>query len=253
MAAPIAVLPTAFLSGIVIHMGLFIRGEWHLYGYLILLAHLVAFCLLLTFSAYLSFPSTPIILSPQELLPAFQATLKTVIAYLFGLLTSISTYRLFFHPLRQFPGPLHLRLTKFAHAFHTRTGQNHIYIQHLHETAKEKGWGEIVRTGPNEVTVFDVPGLYQSIDGFGKEGMGKTNYYDIQWPTLSVVTMRDRKLHDERRRVWDRAFARDGEFVLILDRQMLLLFLQFLNSNPALFSIKVSNHDLAISCAHLLH
>ena len=63
-------------------------------------------------------------------------------SYFVGLYTSITVYRLFFHPLRRFPGPFWARLSNLYHMWLIRKSDNHLVMQRLH--AK---YGPIVRTG----------------------------------------------------------------------------------------------------------
>ena len=63
-------------------------------------------------------------------------------SYFAGLYTSISLYRLFFHPLRRFPGPFWARLSNLYHLYIIRKSDNYLVMQKLHEK-----YGPIVRTG----------------------------------------------------------------------------------------------------------
>ncbi len=63
-------------------------------------------------------------------------------SYFVGLYTSITIYRLFFHPLRRFPGPFLCRLSNLYHMWLIRKSDNHLVMRKLHEK-----YGPIVRTG----------------------------------------------------------------------------------------------------------
>lgn len=63
-------------------------------------------------------------------------------SYLIALFTSIVTYRVFFHPLRHFPGPLAAKITKLHGLYTGANGQIHIEQNKLLEK-----YGSIVRMG----------------------------------------------------------------------------------------------------------
>ena len=62
--------------------------------------------------------------------------------YLVSLFPSIASYRLLFHPLRDFPGPRLVAVSKLWQSWLCRTGQNY---RVLGEWAEK--YGEFVRTG----------------------------------------------------------------------------------------------------------
>jgi hypothetical protein len=62
--------------------------------------------------------------------------------FLAALGLSITFYRLLFHPLRKYPGPVLARLTKIWFAFVCRDGKVFRVIQALH-----KQYGDVVRIG----------------------------------------------------------------------------------------------------------
>lgn len=71
------------------------------------------------------------------------STVVIIASFNTALLASISIYRMFFHRLRKFPGPIGARLTKF-HAM--RLSAKH--VQYNKELAKwHEQYGDIVRTG----------------------------------------------------------------------------------------------------------
>ncbi|KAI9702665.1 MAG: hypothetical protein M1820_006049 [Bogoriella megaspora] len=82
-------------------------------------------------------------------------------------------YRSFFHRLRSFSGP------RLAHA---------------------------ALKGPNELTIFAPTALQVILDG-RKNRMTKSVWYDFLLPLSGLNAIRDNKLHDQRRRIWDRAFT----------------------------------------------
>ncbi|KAH6842172.1 hypothetical protein B0I37DRAFT_193496 [Chaetomium sp. MPI-CAGE-AT-0009] len=88
-------MPSVILAlslSVLMHLGLFMRGEWHLQAPAIVSGHILAFILLLVKQYCVDHGRFG-----EVALPA--AT------YLCGLLVCISVYRLYFHRLRSFPGP----------------------------------------------------------------------------------------------------------------------------------------------------
>ncbi|KAL8651746.1 MAG: hypothetical protein Q9210_003077 [Variospora velana] len=112
----------------------------------------------------------------------------------------MTVYRKFFHRLRHFPGPWMAGITKFWHVYHCATSQNHLLLDRLHDE-----YGQFVRTGPEELTVFN-PEVLRAVDGPGTS-CTKAVWYDLLLPELAVNTTRSKPEHDKRRRIWDHGFT----------------------------------------------
>ena len=56
-------------------------------------------------------------------------------------------YRVFFHRLRNFPGPVLASVSKFWHVAHCLDSKNHILLERLHEE-----YGDFVRIGVAEAS-----------------------------------------------------------------------------------------------------
>ncbi|KAJ7266575.1 cytochrome P450 [Mycena rebaudengoi] len=157
-----------------------------------------------------------LILTPGALafLPFVQAS-KSILATLFlsytlyysGLLLFIGAYRISpAHSLSKYPGPLGCKLSKLWLVYISSQGKLYLYIQALH--AK---YGDIVRIGPNELSVIDVS-LLPSV--LGANGMPKGPLWDGRRVGISkaegramLIAARDFKVHTEARRVWSTAFS----------------------------------------------
>ncbi|OOF94575.1 hypothetical protein ASPCADRAFT_26369, partial [Aspergillus carbonarius ITEM 5010] len=127
-------------------------------------------------------------------------SISVTTGYLVSLLSSITIYRAFFHPLRHFPGPFGARISKLWHVWQVRDSKNYRVLDNLHTQ-----YGDFVRTGPNELTIFH-PDIFMTIDG-PKSTCIKAEWYDLLHPKLSLVTSRDKTTHAARRRQWNRGFT----------------------------------------------
>lgn len=183
-------------SGVLSHNLWFIRGE-HL-----LRTPLYA---VLALATPVSLPVVLYLLQDYTILQAIQWTTIALTAYVMGLFSSITIYRLFFHPLRNFPGPFWARVTALYMPIsvarqerHSRAAWN---IDRLHGK-----YGEYFRVGPNVLSIAD-PDMVETIHAPGTK-FGKAEGYDIGLPRTTLHQMRDKAVHDRRRRtVWDAAFT----------------------------------------------
>ncbi|KAJ5936120.1 benzoate 4-monooxygenase cytochrome P450 [Penicillium verhagenii] len=125
---------------------------------------------------------------------------KLAPAYLVALFSSITTYRLFFHRLNSFPGPIWARISKIGHVWKARKSQNHLFLKEMREK-----YGDFVRTGPSELTVYH-PDVFVAIDGPSAK-CGKAEWYDLLHPNKALATVRSKELHAKRRRQWTKGFT----------------------------------------------
>ena len=135
-----------------------------------------------------------------DILGSLWATLLLIATYAGAMFMSIFIYRVFFHRLHRFPGPWMARFTKFWHVFKCVDGKNHLLLDKLY-----RQYGQFVRTGPEEITVFN-PEVLSAVDGPGN-ACTKAVWYDLLLPEIAINTTRSKSDHDKRRRIWDRAFS----------------------------------------------
>ncbi|KAF6241864.1 hypothetical protein HO173_000576 [Letharia columbiana] len=112
----------------------------------------------------------------------------------------MTLYRTMLHRLNGFPGPFLAKVTKLWHAAHLFDSKNHLLLGRLHQQ-----YGNFVRTGPSEVTVFE-PEVLGAVDGPGSH-CTKAVWYDALQPESLVNTTRDNGIHTQRRRMWNNAFT----------------------------------------------
>jgi len=123
----------ALTAGVLSHTLYFIRGYHDTSAFGIFLFHVFAF-----FATCL----TCIFISQEGLLSGMMSATLIFSVYLGSLFSSIAIYRIFFHPLRRFPGPLAAKLTKFYGPYLAWKGQLHLEQNKLFEI-----YGDVVRIG----------------------------------------------------------------------------------------------------------
>ncbi|KAL4246840.1 Cytochrome P450 superfamily protein [Abortiporus biennis] len=132
-----------------------------------------------------------------------QSVAVTFALFYFTLLLAILFYRLSpFHPLSGYPGPRVCKASKIRFALKARTGHQHLYLQCLHDT-----YGDIVRIGPNEISIRDAAAIHPLM---GTTGVPKGQNWDgrvLHNPVRSMIAIRDSAEHVQRRRPWSRAFS----------------------------------------------
>ncbi|KXJ89961.1 isotrichodermin C-15 hydroxylase [Microdochium bolleyi] len=117
--------------------------------------------------------------------------------YVFG----VAVYRVFFHPLAKYPGPLLAKLTDSYQLYHAWKGDRHLDFWRLHEK-----YGPVVRFGPNSVS-FNSNVALKDIYGF-KTNVRKSEFYDaFVHPAANTHNARDKALHARKRRVLSQAFS----------------------------------------------
>lgn len=81
--------------------------------------------------------------SGNGIIRAISDALQLDVAFHTGLFGSMVLYRLFSHPLRNFPGPVGARISRLHASFLTlKTAQMHYVVQDMH-----RQYGDVVRTG----------------------------------------------------------------------------------------------------------
>jgi tryprostatin B 6-hydroxylase len=181
---------SALALGVSTHLGYFIRGEHHLYGttYIQTLA-----------TAYLA--TVVLILRLQEVSIVNAVTEATVLlfCYLTGLYSSLTIYRVFFHPLRNFPGPLGNKVGNLWFSFQLGKADACKKVFELHEK-----YGDFVRVGSSDLSIIH-PKAVAVIYGVGTK-CGRSAFYNGD-PLPSLISCREKLAHDKRRRVWSPAFS----------------------------------------------
>ncbi|OLL21888.1 Isotrichodermin C-15 hydroxylase [Neolecta irregularis DAH-3] len=112
-------------------------------------------------------------------------------------------YKIFFHPLAKYKGPLLAKVTPLWYFYIAYEGKRHLVLQKLH-----KKYGTFVRIAPNEVSISDYRAL-MSIYGHDP-GCEKSSGYVAFQPTEdspSLVSVRDRGLHSRMRKPLNKAFS----------------------------------------------
>ncbi|KAH8594231.1 putative benzoate 4-monooxygenase cytochrome P450 [Bisporella sp. PMI_857] len=174
--------------GVITHRCYFIYGEFHEKSPQIVKAYFLAFL-----GVYFAFHT----LEHDAPLAAAGLIVGT---YAVSLYSSIIIYRLFFHELKGIPGPTLAKITKLYHFFNALDCKQCLWMDKLH-----KQYGDYVRTGPNEITIF-TPKAIVPIHGPNSE-CTRADWYDNLKPVNSIAHTRSRKVHDFRRRIWDQGFS----------------------------------------------
>ncbi|KAK2801259.1 hypothetical protein FQN50_007819 [Emmonsiellopsis sp. PD_5] len=184
---------TAAILGISSHQQLFKHGEWDRYSP--------------TLGAIFVF--TPLLVSPVLTVAltglSVHKTLLVVSAfwtsYFAGLFGSICVYRIWFHPLRAFPGPLARKVTGFTSMKNAVPGfKAFLRTRRLHEE-----YGDFVRIRPREISINDADAV-RDIHGPTSVCV-KGPFYDVSHPSRSLQQIRDKAAHAKKRRLWDRGFS----------------------------------------------
>ncbi|CAN9145904.1 unnamed protein product [Alternaria alternata] len=110
----------------------------------------------------------------------------------------IGAYRAFFHPLNVYPGPWTAKLSRWWTVKQTYDSGLHYHrvLQLL-----QSRYGDYVRTGPRELTIFDAAAI-QPILG-AQSSTSKGPFFDVMEKSLHLN--RDKAFHRQRRKVWDNA------------------------------------------------
>lgn len=118
-------------------------------------------------------------------------------------ISGIVIYRIFFHPLSKYPGPLLAKVTDLYSTYHALRGDRHLEFYRTHEK-----YGRIVRFGPNSLS-FNSATALKEIYGF-KSNVRKARFYEAFWATkdsFSTHSAISKSIHARKRRVLSQAFS----------------------------------------------
>jgi cytochrome P450 len=138
-------------------------------------------------------------------------------------------YNLYFHPLRQFPGPVLHRATQLGYIYRLLRGSLPLDVVRFHEK-----YGPVVRVGPNELA-FSSPEAWKDIYGHktgstqGMEEMSKAKMFYRNPGMPPSLISEDRENHAVLRRLMSHGFSERsmreqepiiGGYVNLLVRQL---------------------------------
>jgi hypothetical protein len=186
----------AAIIGLLSHWLYFIHGFKDMEALRIVLSFAFVQCILVAFMLFEHGIS----------LTAFISVASVDVAYLTALYSSMAIYRTSLHRLRRFPGPMLAKLTKLYGLYMSKDSH---YTDRVH--AVHQKYGEIVRVGPNELSITCVEALSAAHGPQSKCQKG-TLYMSLHLDGVhNVANIQDKSLHKIRRRVWDHAFTAKGE------------------------------------------
>jgi cytochrome P450 len=129
----------------------------------------------------------------------------------------LSIYRITFHPLAKYPGPLLNAISWWPQAIFNIQGKAHLKQYQLHQK-----YGNVVRVAPNVLLFGTASAAHEIYDR--KANVIKTGWTDVSLeinPSKSTHVMNDRVAHAKRRRMLANCFSesalRSQEY-LIIDR-----------------------------------
>ncbi|KAK1248803.1 hypothetical protein MKX08_007023 [Trichoderma sp. CBMAI-0020] len=186
----------AALGGVATHLLYLNRGEHHRHALRYVLAATASFLAVSIFNWSPILTNTP----GTDWLSAIVSSAKAHGCFFLGLYSSLITYRLFFHPLNKFPGPIGARISTGWLICHFRRLNGWQQVAALHDK-----YGPYVRIGPSELSVRD-PKAVNAFHGLNSK-CRKDPHYDMTLPMTSLHIFRDKAQHDRRRRVWSQAFG----------------------------------------------
>ncbi|KAI1419989.1 cytochrome P450 [Xylaria sp. FL1777] len=113
-------------------------------------------------------------------------------------------YRLYFHPLARYPGPLLNRLCGIPTLYHAGKGDLHLYLYKLHHR-----YGEYVRYSTNKLSINNVKAL-PDIYGFNKNTSKPEEFYSafrVNKHAINTFNTSSKEGHRRKRRIMAKAFS----------------------------------------------
>ncbi|KAJ9503526.1 hypothetical protein LTR99_002288 [Exophiala xenobiotica] len=133
-------------------------------------------------------------------IPTLLSALAVTILYF----VALAIYRIYFHPLAKYPGPILAKLTQWPEARSAWQGRRFLNLHLMHEE-----YGDVVRFAPNKIS-FRTTGALHDIYADRRANVIKTGwtYTGLRInPGITTQLLSDRQLHAARRRLLNNAFA----------------------------------------------
>ena len=173
-------------------------------------------------------------------LPTGWRVVVLLVVLLLARLTWLAVYRMFFHPLAKYPGPIAAKLSDFYMIALTAGGRATYARYELHQK-----YGKVVRMGPNELCFCDLASIKDIYGQSAEPCLKAPFFYDgfTLTGTSSVFSATDRTVHARMRRLLSHGFSErgvlqfQGEIMAIIEQ-----FLAALQSAPSHESVNI--HDL---------
>jgi hypothetical protein len=133
----------------------------------------------------------------QDIASAFLHILAINTSFLSSLIFFTIVHRLFFHPLRKFPGKKLAAVSKLYEASVNWKGQLSPSIRELH-----RKHGDFIRIGPNEIAINNVEAIETIFARSSASGRGPFYELGKAMGGYNVLTARRRDVHSVWRRIW---------------------------------------------------
>ena len=124
-------------------------------------------------------------------------TLAVNFSYLSSLILCTLIHRVYFHPLKSFPGSRLASLSKLYEAFLNWRGRNGSVVRDLH-----RQHGDFIRTGPNELAINNVEAIEIMFARTQPSSRGPLYEVSKVHGAESLWSTRDREVHNTWRRIW---------------------------------------------------
>lgn len=126
----------------------------------------------------------------------FISVMTTNTTFLLSAVLLTTVHRLFFSPLSKFPGPKIAAITGFWNANEARLGR----IPRTYKALHEKYKSDVIRVGPNEISVRNADAISKVYKG--KHPRGNFNQVFNLVGGDTIATVRDYERHTLWRRIW---------------------------------------------------
>ncbi|GIJ86437.1 hypothetical protein Asppvi_005326 [Aspergillus pseudoviridinutans] len=116
----------------------------------------------------------------------------------------VSIYRLYFHPLAQYPGPLLCRISILPSLYYAWTGDRHLVVDKMH-----KAYGKVLRLEPNLISIC-TPNAIRTVYGPGtkfEKGMFYSRGPKEKQLLVNLASTTDKRVHARKRRIISHAMS----------------------------------------------